>query len=295
MNLENRATGAALVFIGRVLLLLGALGALGSALGLTRVFERSTVAAAPASYACPMHPEVKSPVPGTCPICRMALERVKEPSFEPASAAPPLVSPAGASGPTSASLSVQAENLLRYGIALARRHVFPQEIYAPAWLEGSGIATAILYKDEIAELAPSEQAEFFAANAPNRGVAVEWMLEPEQASDDSTSQARFRVTARNDESSSRNTQVGWLKLRHKKREALVVPASALLQSPEGPYLLVFLPERHALKKRPVSVGKTLDGFTAVVSGLGDRELVVGMGAFFMDAERRSHEELGGSR
>jgi len=289
MNRENRATGPALVFVGRVLLLLVALGALGTALGLARVFERSTLAAAPASYACPMHPEVKSPVPGTCPICRMALERVKEPSFEP-TLAPPM-----GTASASAPLSVQAENLLRYGIAFARRHVFPQEIYAPAWLDQSGVATAILYKDELAELAPSEQAEFFAASAPNRTVPVEWMLEPEQASDDSTSQARFRVMARGNELRPRTAQVGWLKLPHKKREALVVPASALLQSPEGPYLLVFLPEQHAVTKRKVAVGKTLDGFTAVVSGLGDRELVVGMGAFFIDAERRNHEELGSAR
>jgi hypothetical protein len=210
-------------------------------------------------------------------------------------AAPPLASAALSSGPLSAPLSVQAENLLRYGIAFARRHVFPQEIYAPAWLDRSGIATAILYKDEIAELAPSEQAQFFAASAPSRAIPVEWMLEPEQASDDPTSQARFHVTAHGDNFRAESTQVGWLKLQHKKREALVVPASALLQSPEGPYLLVFLPEQHALKKRNVAIGKTLDGFTAVVSGLGDRELVVGMGAFFVDAERRSHDELGSAR
>jgi hypothetical protein len=29
----------------------------------------------PSLYTCPMHPEVKQPEPGTCPVCGMKLER----------------------------------------------------------------------------------------------------------------------------------------------------------------------------------------------------------------------------
>jgi Heavy metal binding domain len=30
-----------------------------------------------AEYTCPMHPDVKSDQPGTCPECKMDLEKVK--------------------------------------------------------------------------------------------------------------------------------------------------------------------------------------------------------------------------
>src|SRR5258705_11597834 len=42
---------------------------------LTPVADRTPVpAVAGAEYTCPMHPEVRRPGPGSCPICGMALE-----------------------------------------------------------------------------------------------------------------------------------------------------------------------------------------------------------------------------
>jgi hypothetical protein len=61
---------------------------------------------------------------------------------------------------------------------------------------------------------------------------------------------------------------------------------AVLQSSEGPYVLVFNPARGSASKRAVAIGKVFSGMAAVLSGLSSRELVVSMNAFFWDAERK---------
>jgi hypothetical protein len=67
---------------------------------------------------------------------------------------------------------------------------------------------------------------------------------------------------------------------------LVVPSSAVLESSDGPYVLAYSPADRTFTKRPVETGKVFTGFTAVVSGLREREVIVAMNAFFFDAERR---------
>lgn len=53
-------------------------GMLGSSAVQTRADEPKSTAEksppAPATYACPMHPQIQATFPGSCPICRMALK-----------------------------------------------------------------------------------------------------------------------------------------------------------------------------------------------------------------------------
>lgn len=44
-------------------------------------------ASAQGSYVCPMHPQIQATFPGTCPLCKMALQ----PNAAEASAAPPQI------------------------------------------------------------------------------------------------------------------------------------------------------------------------------------------------------------
>src|SRR5262245_53601932 len=44
------------------------------------VFASSLVAQAPDAYWCPMHPGVRAPAPGKCPLCAMALVPIRPPS-----------------------------------------------------------------------------------------------------------------------------------------------------------------------------------------------------------------------
>jgi hypothetical protein len=50
--------------------------------------------------------------------------------------------------------------------------------------------------------------------------------------------------------------------------------------------LTLAADRRAATKRMVDVGRTLYGFTSIVSGLGDGERIAVMDTFFVDAERR---------
>jgi hypothetical protein len=70
----------------------------------------------------------------------------------------------------------------------------------------------------------------------------------------------------------------------------VIPAGAVLESPEGPYVLVIGQDQRGASKRPVSIGRTVTGLAAVVGGLALREQVVSANAFFWDAERRLQPE-----
>jgi hypothetical protein len=69
------------------------------------------------------------------------------------------------------------------------------------------------------------------------------------------------------------------------RNDLVVPDSAVLDSPDGPYVLVVSDDRRTLIKRHIEIGTVLYGYAAVVAGLRENEYVAGK-AFFLDAERR---------
>ncbi len=82
-------------------------------------------------------------------------------------------------------------------------------------------------------------------------------------------------------------EAGWLELAPRAREVLAVPASAIVQSPGGPYVLAWVKD-FTFEKRPIEIGETFSkqGFAVVLSGLRVNERVVSRATFFLEADRR---------
>jgi hypothetical protein len=282
------------VVIGRLLLLLVAAAAVASALVLSRRHDRA-VSSLGGRYACPMHPEATSRTPGDCPICRMALEPAgwARPGPSSATSAAPVPGSAAAdiaseTGPASSAFPEPA-SLPNYRlVAAATRRTVAREVLAPAWLEPGGIVVAVLYEDELAGLVPGEHGLFFRAAAPTAGVDVRLTAEPQAERHAATWRVRFRVDPR--APGLRPGDVGWVKLAARPRELLVVPSTAIVNSPQGAYVLVASMDGLAFTKRYLETSRAFSGFAVVLSGLRDQERVVVGNTFFLDAERRLRPE-----
>jgi hypothetical protein len=233
-------------------------------------------------YACPMHPEVRAQAPGECPICRMALERVGR--------------QAAASNRAAAAESADfaaVENVRRHNIVdfVRRRSLLvpARELRGPASVNPDGTVSALFYDDEIAALDDAETGLFAPTAAPQRTFRVRREPGESERWDGSTSHVRFRFTPANHGSAPRPLDVGWVELAPRPRPVLAVPASALLQSPEGPYVLAWTGVGFNFEKRPIEIGETFlkQGFAVVLSGLQVNERVVGRATFFLEAERRA--------
>jgi multidrug efflux pump subunit AcrA (membrane-fusion protein) len=254
-----------LVVTGRVLLLLGAATALGGAVVLAHAHDRAGQRAV-GRYVCPMHAEVVSGTPGDCPICGMALEQVKE-----------WTPPAAAKGQ----------------VDTAKPLVLATQVRAPAQLSADGVVTAVLYEDDYVGMAPGEHALFFGVSAPAVGIEVRRSAEAPESIDSSTSRVRFRMIR-----NPTHADVGLLQIAARPRDVLAVPASAVLFSADGPYVLVASRDGEPFAKRPIEIGRILDssyaagvsgdsiGAIVVLSGLRAGERVVAGDTFFVDAERR---------
>ena len=272
----HRLATPTLLLLGRLLLLVSAAGAVGLAMALARGHDRAATRASD-RYACPMHPEVAAQAPGDCPICGMALERVRDKT-------------------AAARSSVTGEAIAER----VRRRVLGGQLRAPAWLSAEGQVTALVHKDDLVGLAPGHEALFFSGTAPAVGIAVHLLTEPIIAVDASTCQVRFGID-RNAVSRALGrdaADAGLLQIAAHPRELLTVPASAVLYSDEGPYVLAAAPGSESFAKRRVEMGRILDssyaagvtgdnvGAIVILSGLNEGERVVAADAFFWDAERR---------
>jgi hypothetical protein len=242
-------------------------------------------------YVCPMHPEVRAASPGPCPICGMTLE-------------PAIRDDAGNSavhhqlpGMTD---TTAVENIRKHKImdfVRVRSLLFDtREIRGPGWVEADRRIAALLYDDQIAALGADEPATFSPTQAPTATFTVHRTTEPVVAWDRSTSWVRFQVAAGRGTVSPpgpRPGQVGWVELARRSREVLAVPAAAVLQSPEGPYVLAATGAGASIEKRPIEIGETFlkQGFAVVLSGLRVHDRIVTRAAFFLDADRRLDSHL----
>jgi hypothetical protein len=265
----------------RLLLLAVAAAALAAAL--TIGVRGRGDARAGVRYACPMHPEVRASAPGECPICRMALERVGKPS------APLTRATAAESADFAAVENVRRHNIVDF---VRRRSLLvpARELRGPAAVDPDGTVSALFYDDELAALDDAELGIFTPTAAPQLAVRVRREPGAGQRWDRSTTRVRFRfVRASHGQAPPRALDVGWVELAPRPRQVLTVPASALLQSPEGPYVLAWTGAGFNFDKRPIEIGETFlkQGFAVVLSGLQVNERVVGRATFFLEAERRA--------
>jgi Heavy metal binding domain len=268
----------------------------------SRRTDRAAAVDAGARYTCPMHPEVVSRHAGNCPICGMALEPMSEgrdgPPGHGARRAAPLSQDRddGVMTPHASLTLAQSVELPRYETDWVRRRILGQEHYAPAWRESDTVVVALLYQDEVASLGPGERARFVPSGAPNTDVDVERTSDPPGSWDRTLSQVRFRIDAGGAVAPAHAAPpvepgaVGWVKLNPRPREVLVVTDKAVLESSEGAYVLTLSRDRGSFARRPIEIGKTVKGWTVVVSGLSVRDVVASTNTFFLDAERRLHAE-----
>jgi len=175
---------------------------------------------------------------------------------------------------------------------VAKQRVFTKEARAPGWVAADRVVEAVFERADLAGLEPDDRGLFFRAADPTTGIDVRLVADPPVAWDASTSTARFVVgpSARALEPG----ETGWVTLAPKSRGLLVVPSSAVLQSPRGPYVLVAATERGPFVSRPVEVGKVFYGVAAVLSGLREGERVVVTDAFFWAAQQRLDGQAGGT-
>jgi hypothetical protein len=248
--------------------LLVAVGAVGVAVAVTRDADRTRDQFI-GRFVCPMHREVTATRPGQCPICRMALEVAAAPAIMA-----PVTTPDG--NPYFDSL---------------RKRLFSVGLLAPAWVTSERRLVALLHADQLAMLAVHEPGRFAPSAAPEATVAVHVGDAPPARWDDGTQ--RIELEPDPGTAPLKVGEVGWLQIDPRAQPLPVILASAILQSPEGPYVLVAVPERQELAKRPVQLARFLGRFAVVLAGLEPDERVLVRDAFFYDAERRLQLGPGG--
>ena len=228
-------------------------------------------------YVCPMHPAVTSPTPGECPICRMALER--QAGGAPAEPADPP------------SLTLPRGLKLAGFDSVSRVKMFESsfDMRAWAWAESRDVGVALYPRDQAEILKPGEEGLFLPQSGSRgpvpHGIKVRLAAQAPEPWDASTALVRFRL---DDQAGAalEPKEVGSVKFATRLRNGLVVKESAIIQSPEGPYVLIASEDRRTFTKRPVQIGSTLYEYADVVGGARENEYAVALHTFVLDTERR---------
>ena len=282
-----------LIVVMRLLLLLAA-GTAGVAAIAIAMSDRKSESAG-AGYTCPMHPEVRSNKAAQCPICGMAL------TPEMRGASPKMATMRGMTDLTAVE-NVRKHKVLDF--VRMRSMLFDQrELRGAAWVEPDGLITAVFYTDQANALTSEDEGTFSPTSAtlrstrrgePANSIDVRRTQEPAQAWDRSTVRIRFQRATGANANALNPGQVGWIEMRRKARSVLTVPAEAVMQSPDGPYVLRSL-GNFTFEKRAIEIGETFrkHGVAIVLSGLAAQDRVVARAAFFLDADRRLgvHDEV----
>lgn len=262
-----------MIVVARALLVALAAGAVVAGFVVTR-----TSAPAPVSsgvvYRCPMHPSVTSPAPGECPICRMALERQA----------------AGrADVPESLTLG-QGKRLAGFdSVSRVKQFESSFDMRAWAWAESRDVGVALYPRDQADLLKPGEEGRFEPESGPRgpfpHGIKVHLADHAPEPWDDSTALVRFRL----DDNAGAELvpkEIGSIKFALRLRNGLVVRQSAIIQSPEGPYVLIASADRKTFTKRPIQIGAIMYDYADVVGGVREDEYAVALHTFVLDTERR---------
>jgi hypothetical protein len=170
--------------------------------------------------------------------------------------------------------------------AHAQRFETAFEMRVPAAADGTRTGAALFHTDESELIHPGEEGWFSPSSGPRGaplGLKVHVLPGPFERWDASTVLVRFEAEPGAELVAN---ETGLLKLATRLRRGLVAPESAIIDSPQGPYVLVAAADRRRVTKRPVELGTRLYGYAAVISGLRDGEYVAAKHAFVLDAERR---------
>jgi multidrug efflux pump subunit AcrA (membrane-fusion protein) len=137
----------------------------------------------------------------------------------------------------------------------------------------------------VGTLSAGTRAVFHPVLDPATPIPVDRMQGAAHPWDESTSDIEFQLAPH--AQGLTPGMVGWLELPDRPREVVIISSTAVLQSPDGPYVILQQPDgTDAVTRRSIRVGRTSSGQTVVVSGLGPDERILVRGAFFLDAERR---------
>jgi hypothetical protein len=269
----HSVSSSRMIVLARALLLALAAAAVVTGFVVTRQSAPRPLASG-VVYVCPMHPAVTSATPGECPICRMALERQAAGT---------------AAEPTSLTLPHGLKLAGFDSVSRVKQFESSFDMRAWAWAETRDVGVALYPRDQAEMLKPGEEGLFEPQSGPRgplpHGIKVHLTDQAPEPWDASTALVRFRLDAHAG-AALEPKEIGSIKFALRLRNGLVVKESAIIQSPEGPYVLIASADRKTFTKRPVEIGATMYEYADVVGGLRENEYAVALHTFVLDTERR---------